>query len=304
MGGLPGIVLIAVVIGIVVGIVVGVVWLLKGPVKRYRKYRRIRGPKRKMTALGVHVGRDPARREIAEQQVTLAGTLKRLNSQGEKMVSSLGPPARLYVELRLGRIRAQQRIELVSLERQVTHLQGKLTKAAASQVPDIQAQLNRARADVRSLKTALDEPSQQVSVATAEEEFRRILNMPGVVHVRMANGGLIFTISGTYEYLGTLYDLGDWEVELNPSNRKVQTYLARSAVRIGWQRTQHPSYQYPDGRFCFASRADEIKSHFRSGQYLQVMALVTEAINTINPSNRVYLSRAFKYAKRRPGAKT
>lgn len=169
------------------------------------------------------------------------------------------------------------------------------TERARSLSEDIRAtqgELNKLRAERQRLNDSIDANLEAVTETTASEEFDRIMQLPGVLAVNVVNDGLRITVRATHEYKGTVYDLGDWRINISPDSTYLEATEIRSGIRSSWGRG-YPVYRMGDNTFCFGDRQDVIDEHMNKGQYLEALAVAVECLSSINQGERKDVPYAF-----------
>jgi hypothetical protein len=125
-----------------------------------------------------------------------------------------------------------------------------------------------------------------------EAEYQRLLNLPGVMAIRVVNDKLSLLLHARIEYGGEVYDLGDWELRFDTSGY-LETKELRSGVLSSW-RMGYPVYRGGDTTFCFGARQPEINGNLMKGQLLEAIELAVNSIQSVNDEHMIDIPNAFR----------
>jgi hypothetical protein len=184
---------------------------------------------------------------------------------------------------------ARKELRLTQIDTEICDIMEELEDHSEA-IDDGQRAINDLRAERLAIEDAgvpADAENDQVLI---DQEFGRLMTLPGVIAAETRSGRLCLIIRASTSYMGTAYDLGDWELWLSDELKSLVVNNIRPGTISGDQ-----GLYGMGGGFCFGSRRHVINMHIAKGQYLEAVALATESISTVNRTHRgripaIYLS--------------
>lgn len=214
-----------------------------------------------------------------------------VNRRQSRTYSSAPTAARTtYVSLRTDAAKSYQADQLRQLDNDIEYYQGE-ARSLSSRLKQTQGEINELRANRAQLNELMDAAS--VTSDIAGQEFDRITQLPGVIATQVVNDKLRLVIRATHEYKDTVYDLGDWRIDIGPGTSHLTAYSLRYELRPNWRQGDYPSYINNDTSFCFGSRQEIIDEHLRKGQYLEAVSVAIATLCGINKGERKHVPEAF-----------
>jgi len=129
--------------------------------------------------------------------------------------------------------------------------------------------------------------------AHAAREFEALMQMAGVVGVRTGpENTIVFTVRAQHKRGRAVYDIGDYDIELGPSQSYLAAQCVRSGVRPGYR--GGPVYGPLGGYFCFGSQQGIINEHVARGQFVEAMNLAIRCLSSFNRGDASKVPSAFK----------
>jgi hypothetical protein len=196
-----------------------------------------------------------------------------------------------YANLRMPRLldRRQSRLETVSAK--VAELRRYL-KSQGEQIKETQGKISTLSAEERTLRAAMEEIDVSTDPVLVNEEFDRLLALPGIIAVQIVNERLRLLIRSVYHSSdGVAYDFGDWQMDIGPDVTEPRVYRLRNSVNPGW--TGYPDYTFDDNSLCLGSRSSTIEEHLIKGQFLEAIALVVECTSSVNEDDVEKVPQAY-----------
>lgn len=202
-----------------------------------------------------------------------------------------------YVDLRTSRFRNALYARKHKLQ-DVVQQRANLLQELSRQIQAEQRQQAADNAESRRISQIFDEAEEAlVDKNQARAELEKIKTMQGVTAVMPWRGGIRVVVEVRYEYLGTLYDLGTWAINLN-IHSDIDCVRLHSGVRPGWStgvNGRHPDYYEPNGSgFCFRQQKADIQKYLDRGQFPEAVALMVYSFHHVNPDDRIHIPQAFK----------
>jgi len=201
-----------------------------------------------------------------------------------------------YVAIRTDASNVFRKTQLTSAERELDTAQKRATELG-EQLREIQATINDKTAQLKQLNAALAEPNSDANSADAIAEFTRIAKLPGVVAVQSVNGRLRLIVRASYKFMGSYYDLGDWQLDVHPGAMHLTALMRRDGCKPSW-RGGYPAYRLEYGVFCFGNQQSVIDQHMRKGQYIEALSIAVTTLNNVNFEDRPKLPFAFETTRR------
>lgn len=169
-------------------------------------------------------------------------------------------------------------------------------KEISEQLKKLQQEQREADVDVRASTELLEakEKSNKAKAEAAAEEFDQIFAIEGVEKVRKFGDCLSILISGKVVYNGRIYDKGDWEMRIDPSDVQLWVMERRVGRRDDWRSGVYPDYRLSGNWYCFGDNQHTIVDNLKKGQYLQAVELAATYINSVNAEHEENIPRAFK----------
>jgi hypothetical protein len=198
---------------------------------------------------------------------------------------------------------------LVKLLKQRIRETEELLRKFSQAMQGLQGQLNRDRAEFKQNETTLAELATVLETRDTQQEFQRILSLPGVVAIYVKDQALCVQVNARYQYQGSWYDMGDWELQIRDGRKHIYAreiragatdeYYRRRRTYEGWLTGDgsgygyHPDYHMPsdnkDGEFCFAAQSDIIAKHISKGEILNALCLAVLSLQYVNEEDRDYI---------------
>lgn len=204
-------------------------------------------------------------------------------------MSAPGAARATYVSLRTDASKSYQAARLKQIETSIEGHQ-EAARELGAELKETQKELNKLRATRVQLEQTLE--SEVVTAEVADQEFDRIARLPGVIATQVVNDRVRLVIRATHEYKGTVYDLGDWQIDLHPAFTSLGAQELRSGTRRDWE-GYYPVYRYGSGRFCFGDRQEVLDEHLRKGQYLEAVSVAIDCLCGVNEEDRRLVPDAF-----------
>lgn len=166
-------------------------------------------------------------------------------------------------------------------------------QAMSARLRSTQQVLNDQQAEKRQLQAAQTDNATAVNPSVPNEEFNRILELPGVLATQVVNNRLRIIVRATYRQRDTLYHLGDWRINIGADTVSFTAKRVRSGTRSDWH-GDYPDYEYNHGVFCFGDRQYVLDEHLQKGQYLEAVALAIDCLNSVNDGDEHRVPLAFR----------
>lgn len=201
----------------------------------------------------------------------------------------------LYKELRTTALTTGLENRIVEAEDEVGAMKEELQELGV-QLKEYQQRYGTAKADLRRLKQIETSGGVDPQITQLDTEFDKLLALPGVQSVGITDDVLHIEVHARYRYDGTLYDLGDWDMQVSSTGLK--TFQLRSGVRADWP-GGYPVYVYYMGdRFCHGgTRTSQIQRHIDLGQYLEAVELAINSMHSINTEHLYMVPDAYEEAE-------
>lgn len=187
---------------------------------------------------------------------------------------------RTYVETRPGHIK----VELSELKGLMSDL--------SQELKDAQKRRGKLQAEMVKIEALDLEKLEPISDEAIDKEFARIMALPGVRGIRPLEKGFRLLVDASIKYNGAVYDLGSWELDLEPGSR-VKAVNIRSGSKPSWSGS-YPPYLLSSGRFCFGGRDKEVGDHLDYGQLLEAASLAVECLNSVNEGDKEKIPTALQ----------
>jgi len=174
----------------------------------------------------------------------------------------------------------------------------------AQRVIALNHDLNTARSDLAAFSalsfTVLD-------TSEAALELERLAAFKGVTALEVRDNVIVLHAALRTSFEDTLYDLGDWEVNLcsQPDEAGKKSWLTREkrqGFRQSWMdeaggRCYHyPVYRTAVGVFCFNDQDKTIRAHLGSGRIAEGAELALACMSYVNPDDCYRIPSAFNVA--------
>lgn len=134
---------------------------------------------------------------------------------------------------------------------------------------------------------------------TIDDEFGELLRTPGVTGAGAADGCLSVLVCARFAHEETIYDLGDWDIQVSPI-RGLRAVELRAGVRPDWPFGRYPVYRLGDGSFCFGEHSAEIGAAMKQGRILEAVQLAVMYIQSVNVEHRTDIEKAFLAVREGP----
>lgn len=170
----------------------------------------------------------------------------------------------------------------------------------SQRIRQAQTQRNNLVSELRRYEAAEAESAEAPERVYLEAEFQRLMNLPGVMDLRLVDNELCLSLSALYQYEGHTYDLGDWELRFG-AGETLRTRRLRSGLKPDWPSGRYPDYAYSFGGFCFGNRGETIGDNLRKGQFLEAIDLAVDTIQSINEEDQHKIPRAFRKVPNKKG---
>lgn len=220
---------------------------------------------------------------------TEAGAGEERYSGLETYTSASQSAFKLYEQFRSDAGRRRRDNRLSEIQRLLSRMRGQASELADS-LKSTQRQIGQLQVEQKRLEETSVPPIDDPRVIA--EEFETIKHLPGVIAVQVVNNRIRVICRARIEYDGDLYDVGDFALDFDWDNFRVQDL--RSGVKAGWYKGDYPDYRYRDGGFCFGPRRDEIHAHISKQQYVEAIALAVDCLMSVNSDDQSKIPRAFK----------
>lgn len=213
-----------------------------------------------------------------------------------KFYSSPNAALATYIEFRTKGWQDSLRNAREAAQNELNEAESKLRKLS-EKLRSAQARLNTARAQLKELNEREDpqKPEDVPDLMHLNEEFERLMKLPGVQGVRVINGQIGVLVMARLEYDGKTYDLGDWEIRFGGAFNEFTSMRLRSGTRSTWH-GGYPSYILRNGEFCFGPRLGAITQYVSTGKFLEALDLAVDCMQSVNPEDRFMIPEAFKEA--------
>jgi uncharacterized membrane protein len=202
--------------------------------------------------------------------------------------SAPGVAKTLYVEMRTGywakRLERQRQEAVADVEDSEDTL-----RYLGSQISEQQGRRNKALARQRELENI--EPDEAPPLEHVDDEFARLMQLPGVEGVRVVSGEISLMVCPRPEFGDVRYDFGDWELRFGGNRNQLYSRQLRSgAVYPG-----NEFYRAGDG-FCFGGRMDTIHENLLKGQFLQAIEVAVNCMHSVNPGHAGSIPSTYRRA--------
>jgi hypothetical protein len=162
-----------------------------------------------------------------------------------------------------------------------------------------QNQFRITKAELEKAQRDYDKREARIDTAKAAEELKFITTgIPGVMGIRFnASGVLVIHVRSSHERNGKRYDMGDYELIMEP-----HPYETLGVIRMSRTRSPHgydygATTMYWHGHethqwFCYGSRSTEMLELFINGNIAQFTNVAVHTMNAINDGHGMYLNEA------------
>lgn len=162
----------------------------------------------------------------------------------------------------------------------------------------LQKTLNETRASIVEYDGILDKYKEQNADRQIELQFRKLIELPGVLAVQVKNNKLQLFVRCQATVDGKRYFLGDWRISVKPGSSKLKTKLVHDGRRPDADGYSDPPHiNADDDSFCFGGNEEELEDLLKRGQvFAALICAMTYMCQTL-PGNEHQIPEVFKELK-------